>query len=121
MRGRFASLDRERRKGSALNLAAVFSRTMVSWQLAFVHLGKTLHFLMRALLLTVALVGCMVAWLCCWLDRFRSSRDAGAWIIPVRLERVPLVELDRPERFAERGQAQPRTIDRLIQAKGVRV
>lgn len=104
-----------------MDIAAVFSRAMVSWQLAIVHLGKMVHFLMRALLLTVALVGCTVAWLCCWLDRFRSSRDAGAWIIPVRLEGVPLRELDRAERSAGREQPQARTIDSLIQAKGARV
>jgi len=103
-----------------VNLAAVFSRSLASWRLVFVHAGKMVHFLTRALLMSLALAALALAWLCCWLDRFRSSGDATGWIIPVKAaaslpERYPTAVL------AERHQGQPRTIDSLIQEKEVRV
>ncbi len=93
---------------------------MASWRLVFVHAGKVVHFLTRALLMSLALTGLTLAWLCCWLDRFRSSGDATGWIIPVKAA-APLPERHATVVLAERHQSQPRTIDSLIQEKGVRV
>jgi hypothetical protein len=87
----------------------------------FVHAGKMVHFLTRALLLSLALASLSLAWLCCWLDRFRCSGDATGWIIPVKPAAAPLPERHCPTVLAERLQPQPRTIDSLIRNKGVRV
>jgi hypothetical protein len=95
----------------------VYSRTADSWRLVFVHAGKLLHFLMRALLMTLASAGLALAWLCCWVDRYRSGKGA-AWLIPVTSEPAyasgrPLMRADRLDLDPE-----PRTIDSLIRTKG---
>jgi hypothetical protein len=108
-----------------VNPDAVYSRTAICWQLAFVHAGKMLHFLTGALLLSLASAGLGFAWLCCWLDRFRSSKGATGWIISARQTTQPDSEPHRPVAVAERLQpfalerAQSRTIDSLI--RGARV
>jgi hypothetical protein len=64
-----------------MDSSAVYSRTGDSWRLSFVHACKLLHYLTRALLLSVASASLGLAWFCCWIDRFRSSRDSTAWLI----------------------------------------
>ena len=92
------------------------------------HAARVIHYLTRAILLSLASVALGFAWLCCWLDRFRSNRGA-AWITPARASDAPSpkrhvpVALDDkyPVRVAERSQQEPRTIDSLIRSRGVRV
>jgi hypothetical protein len=96
-----------------MDLTAVFFRTQASWRLVFVHAGRMVHFL--------ALGGLGLAWLCCWLDRFRSRRDATGWIIPLKQMAAPIPRRPCLAVLAERYQPQPRTIDSLIRNKGVRV
>jgi len=103
-----------------VNLTTVFSRFLASWCLVFVHAARTVHFLTRALLMSLALAGLTFAWLCCWLDRFRSSGDATGWIIPVKAA-APFPDRHPQTVLAERHQGQPRTIDSLIRDKEVRV
>ncbi len=65
----------------------VYSRTASSWQLTFVHAAKTAHLLTRALLMTTASAGMAMAGLCCWIDRFRSSKGAS-WMMPMSPKRA---------------------------------
>jgi hypothetical protein len=110
-----------------MNSKAVYSRTLVSWRLAFNHAGLMLHFLTRALLLSLASAGLVFAYLCCWLDRMRSNSKATEWIISPKSAEPPEPELHRPSVTGERLQPvslernQPRTIDSLIRNKEVRV
>ncbi len=103
-----------------MNPAAIYSRTGVSWQLAFVHAGKMLHHLKSALLLSLASAGLGLAWLCCWLDRFLSGRRAGSWIISARPAQRIRPEPARPAAVPEKlrplafERNKPRTIDSLI-------
>jgi hypothetical protein len=106
----------------------VFSRTVASWRLAFMYAGQSVHFLIRAVLLSFASLGLVFARLCCWADRVRSSRSATEWIIPIKMpdqsseSRRPIVMLERPSSRAEQEyQPQPRTIDDLIRNKEARV
>lgn len=94
----------------------VYSRTADSWRLAFVHAGKLLHFLTRALLMTLASASLALAWLCCWIDRFRSNKGT-AWLISVTPTTAPATgePLIRADRLAP---PQPRTIDSLIRSRG---
>jgi len=60
----------------------IYSRTTNSWRLTFVHAAKFVHFLTRALLMTTASAGIGLAGLCCWIDRFRSSKE-NSWMMPM--------------------------------------
>ena len=114
-----------------MNSSYVYSRTAASWRLAFSYAGKTLHFLTRALLLSLASTGLGWAWLCCWLERFSSSKATTAWIIPATASasgrnRQPVVLADRnsPQHVSQhlsqhlpQHLSQPRTIDSLIRSK----
>lgn len=110
--------------GEAVNFGAVYSRSVISWKLAFVYAGKMLHHLTSAILMTLASAGLGFAWLCCWLDRFRSGKQATSWILSARPAARPAAELRSPDATAERmqpitlGRTQPRTIDSLIRNKG---
>jgi len=111
-----------------VNSDSVFSRTVASWKLSLVYSGKMLHYLTRAVLLSLASAGMGFAWCCCWLDQFRSTSSTAAWLIPGRAavladpERHSTVML--AERYQSRGSGRPtvapRTIDSLIRNKGVR-
>jgi len=98
---------------------SVYSRTLNSWQLTAVYSGKMLHFLTRALLLTLASAGMGFAWLCCWLDRFRCGNSAGSWMIPGRMATMQDTERRCPETHSPRIAAryQPRTIDGMIRSR----
>jgi hypothetical protein len=92
------------------------------------YAAKMLHYLIRALLLSVACAGLVLAWLCCWIDRFRSGKSATSWIISTQLSRKK-TETERcgPVAVAEAYQPlklnvnQPRTIDSMIRNKERRV
>jgi len=104
----------------------VFARTSASWRLAFMYAGQTVHFLIRAVFLSLASVGLVLAWLCCWLDRFRSSRAATAWIIPLKAPaqssgRHGSISLMQNPQPRTEEKPKPRTIDGLIRNKGIRV
>lgn len=92
----------------------VYSRAADSWKLSFLHAGKLLHFLARAFLMTIASACLLLAWLCCWIDRFRSNKST-AWIIPVAPASARQRRL-QPERLP-----QPQTIDSLIRSKASRM
>lgn len=66
-----------------MNSSYVYSRTKVSWHLSFVYAGKLLHYLTRSALMSVASLAMGLAWLCCWLDRFGSSKSSDGWMLPV--------------------------------------
>jgi hypothetical protein len=106
-----------------LNLAFVYSRAVISWQLVFSHASKMLRHLKSALLMTLASAGVGFAWFCCWLDRFLSG-NGSSWIISARPAQREAAERLRPEVVAEKlqpvamGRTQPRTIDSLIRNKG---
>jgi hypothetical protein len=106
-----------------VNLDTVCSRTAICWQLAFVHAGKTLHHLTSALLMSLASAGLGMAWLCCWIERFCSSKHATSWIISPHsapldsTAREVTIGADKLQPFAM-GKPQPRTIDSLIRNKG---
>jgi hypothetical protein len=114
-----------------MNSGPVYSRTVIGWQLTFVHAGKTLHHLKSALLMSLASAGLGLAWFCCWLDRFLSGKRAGSWIISPHdadrreLEQRPAVEPPRPIAVVERssppafGQNRARTIDSMIREKDI--
>lgn len=108
-----------------MNPGAVYSRTVISWQLAFVYAGKMLHHLTSAVLMSLASAGLGFAWLCCWLDRVRAGKRATSWIISAHPasrrdseERPPVAAVERVQPFMQ-GRNQPRTIDSLIRNKGV--
>jgi len=130
-----------------VNTKALFTRTLASWRLAFDHAGQMLNFLTRAVLLSLASASVGLAFLFCWVDRFRSSK-AAEWVIPGRAvapgkmvtsERsaaigrmaapMPKTERRRPVAVAERYPVpkqdrthhQPRTIDSMIRSKGARL
>jgi hypothetical protein len=115
-------------KGKPVNSNVLLSRTAASWRLAFVHAARTLHFLMRAALLSLASLGYGFTWLCCSLDRFRSRKNATAWIIfpssspqPAAERPCPVVLEERYQPCApERVLCQPRAIGGLIRDRGVR-
>lgn len=108
----------------------LISRTAVSWRLAFMHGAQAFHYLMRALLLSLASVGFALTWLCCSLDRFRSSKNPTAWIISPfpKASSQPVPEPPRPIVLEERNQpctpemvqVHPRTIDSLLRGRGMR-
>jgi hypothetical protein len=112
-----------------VNPDAVYSRTVICWQLAFAHAGKLLHFLTSAVLMSLASAGLGFAWLCCWLDRFRSSRGPAGWMISVKrapereAPRESAVGVEVEERFQPLAlkRTQLRTIDSLIRGKGARI
>jgi hypothetical protein len=118
-----------------MNSSYVYSRTAASWRLAFLHAGKMLHFLTRALLLSLASMGLGWAWLCCWLEHFASSKATTAWIIPATgsasgRNRRPVVLADRNSlqhvtqhlsQHVSQHVSQPRTIDSLIRSKEAHV
>ena len=104
-------------------------RSPGGWRLS--HLAQTIHYLMRAILLSLASVGFGLAWLFCSLDRFRSSKGTTAWLIFPNSSPESAPERPSPAEFEERHQSctadrpqhqpQPRTIDSLIRNRGVRV
>jgi hypothetical protein len=104
-----------------MDAEALYSRTGDSWRLAFVHASKLLHYLTRALLLSAASASLVLAHLFCWLDRFRSSRGATAWLIRPNSNPIPPAPpasgRQRPVEFSGRPYLQPRTIDSLIRNK----
>ncbi len=100
-----------------MNASILISRTAVSWRLAFVHAAQMFHYLMRALLLSLASVGFGFAWLCCSSDHFRSSKSTTAWIIFPNSSPQFTPEHPCPVALEERD---PRTIDSLIRNRGVR-
>jgi hypothetical protein len=73
---------------------------------------------MRALLLSLASVGIGLAWLCCSLDRFRSSKSTTAWIIFPNSSSQSTPEHPCPVALDE--ERDPRTIDSLIRNRGMR-
>lgn len=118
-----------------MNSGPVYSRTVISWQLTFIHAGKTLQHLKSALLMSLASMSLGLSWFFCWLDRFLSGTRAGSWIISPRdAERQnpkqrPIAEPPRPIAVADRlsplafSQGRARTIDSMIREKdlGARV
>lgn len=105
-----------------MNLAFVYSRAVISWQLVFSHASKMLRHLKSALLMTLASAGVGLAWFCCWLDRYLSG-SGTSWIISARQAERKAAESRHPETASEKlqpiamGRTQPRTIDSLIRNK----
>ena len=100
-----------------MNSSHVYSRAAVSWRLAFVHAGKTLHFLTRALLMSLASFGSALSWLCCWLDHFGSSKVPTAWLIRPASPSATAPESPSHVVLMERPARTPRTIDSLIRSR----
>lgn len=105
-----------------MNLAFVYSRAVISWQLVFSHASRMLRHLKSALLMTLASAGVGLAWFCCWLDRFLSG-SGTSWIISARPAERKAAESLRQEVAPEKlqpiavGRTQPRTIDSLLRSK----
>jgi hypothetical protein len=114
-----------------MNSEIVYSQTATSWEMVFIHLGKTLQHLKSALLMSLAAAATGFAWFCCWLDRFLSGKRAGSWIISPRRAEQSIPELQyaeplRPTAVAEKmpplsfERNHGRTIDSLIREKDSR-
>ena len=108
--------------GTTMNSSYIYSRTGVSWRLCFVHAGKLLHYLTRALLMSLASAAMAVAWLFCWLDRFNSSKSPNSWMLPI-LPSMPkdCEQYETPAGMIRADRRAAFTIDSMIRGKAARL